>query len=339
MSYLLSRFKDFRKINEGVVTFDNSFQELLVDIKRDYPELSVLIKDILSTNEDFFEKGWLQKITLDSKVGYLSYYPKGKIRYTAPAVSFRGEDRLPFKDNTVVEITGIEYHPQTYRRMALVKDNTGRVLPYSMNKLGQETIGRPIRVKTGSFIKDLLKISNQDKHPGHIIEKLVNTLNSFQVSVKDFQIIQGDDIWLYYREENLAEGTGTLQDSCLIDKDKNFFNLFSKNPDKVKLCILQDSEGLQAKAFVWELDSGKTYMDRTYYTHPYQSVLLESHARDNGWYLNLDSEERVTIDIGQPPFPSLDTFRFYDTKGGFLSNHSKPGRFLLKHEPPWTEKQ
>jgi hypothetical protein len=339
MSYLLSRFKDFRKINEGVVTFDNSFYDLLIDIKNENPDVSGIIDDLLSSDEKFLDKGWLQKITLDNKMGYLSYYPKGKIRYTAPEQFFRGEDSLPFKNNTIVEITDIEHHPQPYNRNALVKDSSGRILPYAMGKLGQEPIGRPNRVKTGSFIKDLLSLSGHNEHPGHTIERLVSILNSFQTDKKDFQMIQGDDIWLYYREENLVEGTGTLQDSCLIDKDKNFFNLFSKNPDKVKLCILQDSEGLQAKAFVWELDSGKTYMDRTYYTHPYQSVLLDSHARDNGWYLNLDSEERVTIDIGQPPFPSLDTFRFYDTKGGFLSNHSKPGRFLLKHEPPWTEKQ
>jgi hypothetical protein len=169
-------------------------------------------------------------------------------------------------------------------------------------------------------------------------------INSKKI-IKNFKIVEGDDIKKWYLGSNYTDGGGNLKDSCMRHKFcQGFFELYTKNSDKVKLLILLDNnhEKILGRALLWNLDkpSGRVFMDRVYFSDEYIYNIFINYAIKNEWYYR--TEEMLNIlkvmDKYKPTyvtmvinvkkikyefFPFLDIMAFYYPKTSTLTNNPK----------------
>lgn len=206
-------------------------------------------------------------------------------------------------------------------------------------------------IKIGRFIKHIVS-KNQlifDKYKRrHFYYKNKNTdevietfVNSFKAIVKEFysnheeriEFITGEDIKHYYYEGNYNRG-GTLNNSCMrYASCENYFDIYAKNPDKCKLMIYKDnpnSRKIDGRALIWQLEDGKTYMDRIYSTDEVTPIIFMNYARKNNWhyydafstpYKDQDLIDKFYIKLSNIDFdyyPYMDTFKFLDYSSGEL---------------------
>lgn len=205
-------------------------------------------------------------------------------------------------------------------------------------------VGRLISKLYSKNILDEFKVTNAD------IEKFVNSYKSFfNLDNLEMRIVEGAEIkkW-YYAKSYLPIETGTLWKSCMRHKEKQpFLNLYSKNPESVKMLILlqKDEDGnsyLRARALLWQevkTDSSTIkVMDRIYSIYDSDVFVFKNWARENGYickaHQNSRSHQIFEID-GQEVllnckielnkfkidyYPYLDTFQFFNISNGTLFN-------------------
>jgi hypothetical protein len=129
----------------------------------------------------------------------------------------------------------------------------------------------------------------------------------------------------------------------------NIFDIYTKNPEVCNLLIMTDESGkLAARALVWnvsvkqkEKDLGNIkFIDRIYSTEDWMVMKIQNWAKENGMARRLTNigyncsdifygEEKyynVQMDVSvkkihYSAFPYLDTFNYYDVKGGKLLNY------------------
>ena len=167
-----------------------------------------------------------------------------------------------------------------------------------------------------------------------------------------------------YRTEN--KFGSSLWQSCMNDKKnkhidhwsfehiKNIFDIYTKNPEVCSLLIMTDESGkLAARALVWnvsvkqkekELGNIK-FVDRIYSTEDWMVMKIQNWAKENGMARRLTNigyncsdifygggkyyEVQMDVSVNKiyySAFPYLDTFNYYDVKGGRLLNY-KPSDF------------
>ena len=166
-----------------------------------------------------------------------------------------------------------------------------------------------------------------------------------------------------YRSEN--KFGSSLWQSCMSDKQKlssypgesalkNIFDIYTKNPEVCSLLIMTDESGkLAARALVWnvsvkqkEKDLGNIkFVDRIYSTEDWMVMKIQNWAKENGMARRLTNigyncsdifydggkyyEVQMDVSVNKiyySAFPYLDTFNYYDVKGGRLLNY-KPSDF------------
>jgi|SaaInlV_100m_DNA_2_1039680.scaffolds.fasta_scaffold03663_2 hypothetical protein len=209
-----------------------------------------------------------------------------------------------------------------------------------------------INVKIGRFLRKFLSsqsivdfgISDKD------IEDFVNLFKSYFTPDKNkLQITDGVDILKWYLEDNYAttcgNRSGSLWKSCMRQSERNkYMVLYTKNISLVKMLIFLTDDGkLRARALLWEnvVDKyGNSYkvMDRIYSIYDHDMFLFKGWAKENGYITKLEqsAKSEVLFDVnGQPTtlelriklnnwemndYPYLDTFKYFDLYGGWLSN-------------------
>ena len=167
-----------------------------------------------------------------------------------------------------------------------------------------------------------------------------------------------------YRTEN--KFGSSLWQSCMNDKKnkhidhwsfehiKNIFDIYTKNSEVCSLLIMTDESGkLAARALVWnvsvkqkEKDLGNIkFVDRIYSTEDWMVMKIQNWAKENGMARRLTNigyncsdifydggkyyEVQMDVSVNKiyySAFPYLDTFNYYDVKGGRLLNY-KPSDF------------
>ena len=181
------------------------------------------------------------------------------------------------------------------------------------------------------------KLFPNEFDPNKEIEPFVNLYKSNR-DISDFELVSGDDIIFWYNEDNYAKG-GTLNSSCMRHSYcSEYLKFYSTNEDKISLLILRDKDDknlIRGRAIVWNLDtpSGRTFMDRIYYTSDYIINLFKEYAIRYGWLhkkeQNMDATEDIidTItkekydgslvveglgDPGSGCYPYMDTIKYFD---------------------------
>ena len=62
----------------------------------------------------------------------------------------------------------------------------------------------------------------------------------------------------YNRKNYYGEDGGTLHKSCMTNKF-NFLNLYTHNPNQIKLAVIYINDKVAARCFVWTTIDGKQY--------------------------------------------------------------------------------
>lgn len=201
-----------------------------------------------------------------------------------------------------------------------------------------------VEIKIGRLVNRIVG----DKVKPQEIENFVNDYKAI-IKLKElskrFKIIEGDDIKKWYLQENYAEGGGNLSKSCMRFKFcQSFLDLYSKNPEKIKLLILLDEtkNKILGRAVIWVLDvpKNKILMDRVYFTDDFILNMFINYAIKNDWFYKLENMDnvmlvaykdkiiRITLAVGLKKleynyYPFIDNIGFYDPKRNILTNDPK----------------
>lgn len=211
------------------------------------------------------------------------------------------------------------------------------------------------KIRVGRLLKSILK-STEIEATEKEIEEFVNLYKSSYDVVNDalskFSLVKGDDIAEWYKSEHYESFESTLGNSCMMEKDSDFFEIYTYNTDVCSLLILFSDNGkiingkyeastIKGRALVWKASNGDTIMDRIYTNNDSDINLFKQYAIRNNWwykaaqnsasdftpqrggeYKSMENGE-FTIDIKYCDFgyyPYVDTFKYLDVDNSTLSN-------------------
>jgi hypothetical protein len=328
---MIKSFNEFNRIDESVLYYSPPFREQLEILKKGgsdvaskllYLEMEDLPTDITFVNSA-------------EDVGYLTFHPMAKaiekIRKTYSPSEHDGKDQLDLQNNP-----NKNYHDNIYNN-----EVNGRTYMsiYTGNKNA---------IKIGKFIKKVLPTTTDAQ-----IEDFVNELKAVQDNLKEkIEMVSGDEIAKWYKSENCYPG-GSLGNSCMIDK--NYFDIYTQNPESVNLLIMKSGDKIVARALVWKLKTvspqlGFTYyMDRVYSVRDHQVKVMMAFAEKKGWACRVPGgvNERGVIYQGEKhddvkmsvqikklkyeKYPYMDTFSRYDYVTGELWNDMNKNKRTRGH--------
>lgn len=79
-----------------------------------------------------------------------------------------------------------------------------------------------------------------------------------------------------------------------FEERNHFMKLYAENPDTISMCIVKEGDKISARALIWNLENGKTYLERIYYTED----SLISFVTDN--VAKLYPKELYSYNAGAP---------------------------------------
>lgn len=207
-------------------------------------------------------------------------------------------------------------------------------------------------MKVGKFVKQVFG----DKYTAKEYETFVNTYKAEVLDVfKNFELVEGDAIAHWYNcNNNIKTGkSNNLNGSCMRERNADFFDIYTKNPDKVKMLILKDTDDpkkICGRAIVWYLDEPKNrvLLDTIYVTEQYMFDLYKNYARQDNWiiktrqaydktdYIVDGNVVDIELNVQLPPkqynkYPFVDTLSYYNPKTGLLSNVRHNGAYGLRN--------
>lgn len=182
------------------------------------------------------------------------------------------------------------------------------------------TVGKTVR----KILKDVLgkQVNNND------LEEFVNQYKALYDENKsiDLEIVEGEEIRKCYLVDNYFNKKGQLGSSCMRHTwNQSYFDIYVENPEVCKLVILKSDNKIKGRALLWKLKDGGYYLDRPYTNNDSDILLLEKWASDKGYKYfseNFRNEMYVILKIkGEyKKYPYMDTFRYYNTDKGILTN-------------------
>jgi hypothetical protein len=366
------KFKNLLKeIDSPVATALLDLQSKDLDLANNYldvldkEQISFILdrkaKELLQTKDKFATynggTGFLKHSPGNTEIfELLEYEPVGDSTYH-PNSGERGEVlkmvKSPTSDNIYVKIKfpgGIT---------AINKSNLDfedvELLPFKQNR-------QPIRIGRG--IRALLA-KTEYKFTDSEIEQFVNKYKSawdaFNDIFRKFELVSGNDIAIWYNYKKYAAMKHTLGSSCMRSVDKEYFDIYIKNPDKCSLLILKadDDNFIKGRALVWKLDKPNvTFMDRIYTNADSDVELFKQYAHKNGWYHKPDQsssndseivgkdgkldQEELTVQLNDSyrRYPYLDTLKYFNTYTNLLTtkeNHDGSWITLEDTGGYWSE--
>jgi len=203
-------------------------------------------------------------------------------------------------------------------------------------------------ISIGRMINKLLSLTNK-KITDKQRENFVNKFKALMKTESDFKIFSGDEIYKYYSiiPYEKETGVGQLGKSCMNQKPKEFFDLYTKNPDKINLLVLFRNGEMVGRSILWNTNNGFKFMDRIYTYEDSDIDLFKFWGDENGYfykvlqntsYMSRDnffyrfdiknkdqikSEEIVVsldnFEVGY--YPYLDSLCYFNSETGQISNH------------------
>ena len=227
------------------------------------------------------------------------------------------------------------------KKAIIISDNSDVIFTVNRNSI---KVGRLVRlILTTAGIKFVSKD----------IEDFVNLYkSSYDFSTnKDiqFNIVSGDKIAFWYNGDNYIGGGGQLSNSCMANKPKEFFNIYSKNSCCSMVILYSDdgilkqgsyeSDRIKGRALLWDVKyNGRMvkFLDRIYCNSDSDIELFKTYAKNKGWYRKVEQtmypEACVTLDgneiddrfeveldtVDMDYFPYMDTMCFCINEDGCL---------------------
>lgn len=216
-------------------------------------------------------------------------------------------------------------------------------LPYSMGR-SEMKIGKLVKyiinVLNTSFGATKFSVSDSE------LEAFVNAYKASESSSNmEFRLVKGEEIAKYYNNQKYLSDKGSLGSSCMAEKGKKTFKLYTQNETKVQLLILVDKETdqISGRALVWKLKNSPCesnfFMDRVYSNNDSDVIKFKKFANEKGFlykkYMNSHTSSNVEFvyggkdvygeitvklngDVDKAPF--VDTLCFLNKQQNTLSN-------------------
>jgi len=209
----------------------------------------------------------------------------------------------------------------------------------SLLSIGEDlwTSSKRFHIKPGAFVSKLFK----DISPREV-EKFATLFRNVQTKVEfKFKVVGSDGIMNYYHYDSYHSESGSLGNSCMkYESCQDYLSLYTENTDLVKMLVMVDqNHKLIGRALLWTTDEFKI-MDRIYTIDDEEYQFhFKKWADDNGyWYkkeqrwnnsLFFESKgktiyKEISFDLKYYKFvqyPYMDTFKFFDTTNGTISNY------------------
>ena len=149
----------------------------------------------------------------------------------------------------------------------------------------------------------------------------------------DFQIMEGEQVKWAYHENNYHTHTNTLGSSCMrYDRCQSYFDIYTKDPSKVKIGVLLKGGKVAARAILWNLGDYWAY-DRIYSTRTETENLLKSTLETAGYrrIWQTSGHYSLKIDLSDiARFPYVDTLHCYHPDDQILSNYGEGHHFSFR---------
>lgn len=246
-----------------------------------------------------------------------------------------------------------------------LKDDDSIVWKSSRNNLKIGRLARAILsdAKVEFIAKDIEDFTNQFKA----------TYDFTKDVLKQFDVVDGDDIAHWYHRKNYEEGRGVLNNSCMGEVEPRFLDIYTKNK-QVKLIILYGDSGIlgsdnkyacdkiKGRALLWEAEiDGKSvkFMDRVYTKNDSDVNLFIKFAQENKfWYKEsqsmypdinltdgnsvLDQSIKVNVSLDRIEFaryPYMDTLCYGNVSNKTLTNaHEEHERMFRRTGGDYIDK-
>lgn len=198
----------------------------------------------------------------------------------------------------------------------------------SRNEMNVGRIARSLCTKTGFVIND--------KDLQDFVLKYKSAYAIFHDEFRNFEMVNGEKIRYWYREDNYNSSDGTLGESCMRhDECQDYLDIYCNNTNVCSLLILKsDGDLLKGRCIVWKKDNDY-YLDRIYTNDDSDEQLFidyaihkgyyyKSAAKGSKWVKNGEVVETLVIKLDSfrniSYFPYVDTLTWFDNKRGILSN-------------------
>ena len=116
------------------------------------------------------------------------------------------------------------------------------------------------------------------------------------------------------------------------------FNLYTGNPDKIKLVILKEDNKLIGRALLWISDDGKLYLDRPYTRYDEDILLYKMYAEKKkifNYYSENDIKEDFILTVNpqtcQGYLPYLDSMIVVDNRVSLKNQRVNRLEQLVEH--------
>ena len=318
---MIKSFNEFGKIDESVLYYAPPFREQLEILKKSGSDIASKLLELemedLPTDITFVNSA--------EDIGYLTFHPMAKAIEKIKK-TYSVDDDVNIKDPLNLQTNpNKKYHDTIYNN-----EINGRTYLsiYTGNKNA---------IKIGKFIKKVLPSTTNEK-----IEDFVNELKAVQDNLKEkIEMVSGDEIAKWYKSENCYPG-GSLGNSCMLNRD--FFDIYTQNPESVNLLIMKSGDKIVARALVWKIKETKPqlgftyYMDRVYSVRDHQVKVMMAFAEKQGWACRTQGgvyergiiyqgkayqDVKMSVQIKKlkyEKYPYMDTFSRYDYVTGLLWN-------------------
>lgn len=314
---MIKKFNDFNNsLNESVLYYSPPFREQLSMLKEKGSEIATKLLELeledLPTDITFINSA--------EDVGYLTFHPMGKAL----------EKILKTYGGEIGDKEDIQTNPNRRHNDNIYNNEVNNLTHLSIYS------GNKNAIKVGKFIKRVLPSTTDAQ-----IEEFVNDIKATQDDLKEkIELVSGDEISKWYKSENCYSG-GSLGSSCMVDR--NYFDIYTKNPESVNLLIMKSGNKIVSRALVWKIhscdpDLGFTYyMDRVYTNRDHQEKVMMDFANKKGWayrksggvherqvvYQGKSNDLKMSTKIKKleyASYPYMDTFSRYDYVTGLLWN-------------------
>jgi len=263
--------------------------------------------------------------------------------------SYEKRDNVPDTwkkiSSLVLQFVGEDSSKNRFDMVSIDNDNSKKLLVKTGKQNNSQSIAKVIRNILISYGVNLEEYQIKDDDIQKFSDDLIGDIESTSQSKGDIKIVSGDDIKKWYDTENNEKVKGTeLYKSCMRGKmDK--LDIYSKNPDSIKLLIKLNSDGkLVARALLWKLNySSKGYdwfLDRVYFNNSTDKSLLFNWIKTQSGYENINRkvdnfgliDDLMIVNLKNALFdlyPYVDSFQLYLNRendkfinDGFFSNVS-----------------
>lgn len=157
-----------------------------------------------------------------------------------------------------------------------------------------------------------------------IPERILSKISTMISSLNDplpVRIIEGDEIYEAYKCDN------GIVTSCMVDLDEDIYNIYTKNPEVIKMAIAEMKGKIVARALIFINTDGEWIMDNVYSGYDQGRISLLKWADSNVDYTIDNNRYDILGHIQLKEFlfdryPYLDNFMYLDIENGLLSTEN-----------------